>query len=74
MICFADVEQLAPQWEDTKIITTDDRQTCLSQGLGRVSFCQDESTFASISSTGVVGVRKFGKPVEPKEGLGKIRK
>ena len=53
----ANVQQLSTQREDTVVVATDDTKTRHSQGLGRVSFRQNESTVSSILRPSVVGVR-----------------
>lgn len=51
-----DVEKLSSEGEDSKVVTTDDRDTTDCESLGGVSFGEDEGAFVSLLGSCVVGV------------------
>jgi hypothetical protein len=57
---FADVEELAAKGKNTKVITSDDRETCYCQRLGGVTFREDEGAVLAIAGAGVVRVTELG--------------
>lgn len=66
MAGFADVQEFTAKWENTEVITTDDRETSDSQSLGGVSLSQDEGAVLALLGTGVVRIGEFGKTCQPR--------
>ena len=62
----SNVKKFTTQREDTVVVTTDYRETSHSEGLGGISFCQDKGAVGGFASTGIVGIREFGKARQTK--------
>ena len=62
--CFADIEEFTTEREDTKVITSNNRETCHCQCLCGVTFCEDEGAVLAVARASVVRVAKFGHSVQ----------
>ena len=61
---FADIEEFTTKGEDTKVITSNDRETCYCQRLCGVTFCENEGAVSAVTRASVVRVAEFGHPVQ----------
>lgn len=50
----SDIEQFAPQREDTVVVTSNDTQSGYSQSLGGISFGKDERAAFSVAASRIV--------------------
>lgn len=53
---FSYVEELSSKWEDSVVVSTDDGESGNGERFGGISFGENEGTFRSCSTTGVVGI------------------
>src|SRR6056300_863392 len=58
----SDILALTPKWEYTVMIPTNNRETGNSEGLRRITLCDDESTLPRLCRTSLVRVIQFGDP------------